>query len=99
VPAYHIFDAEGLVPYLLYRNGRVVDGLRFDEAEGATPAEAVLAWAKSRVWVLDPDRRCTVWAVDTATGEHTRVRLTATWEVSYEAAALPAPAPEPEPAP
>jgi hypothetical protein len=32
MPVYHIFDAEALVPYLLYRNGRVVDGLRFDEA-------------------------------------------------------------------
>jgi hypothetical protein len=93
MPVYHIVDEMDHVAYIS-RPGEC----DYDEAEGATPAEAVLAWAKSRVWVLDPDRRCSVWAVDTATGEHTRVRLTATWEVSYEAAELP-PKPEPEPTP
>jgi len=96
VPKYHIVDNMDHVAYTVSRPGigHVKVQCDYDEAEGTTPAEAVRAWAEGFADGEGPEQSCTVWAVDTATGEHTRVRLTATWSVSYEAAELP-----PEPAP
>jgi len=96
VPVYHIIDDPDWSPYaaspreLSQRYLHLV----FDEAEGATPAEAVRAWASGFEPGEGPQKNGTLWAVDVATREATRVRLTVAWGVTYRAAELP-----PEPAP
>jgi hypothetical protein len=90
MPAYHIVENPDWDPAHAPPTGYYFD---HDRSEGATPAEAVRAWAEGCA-AGGPTWSCTVWAVDVATREATRVRLTVKWAASYEAAALP---PEPTP--
>jgi hypothetical protein len=89
MPTYHIVDEMDHVAYIS-RPGEC----DYDDAEGSTPAEAVLAWAGGFEPGEGPQKNGTLWVVDVATREATRVRLTVAWGVTYRAAELP---PEPTP--